>query len=449
MRATDAPPADEIAARHTMREDLARCVHCGFCLPACPTYVQLGKETDSPRGRIALIEAMSSGRVAASAPLLGHLDLCLQCRACETACPSGVPFGRIMETARGEVMESSARPLSWRLRALAMRQVLPHRGRIATLMALLRTYQRLRLSALLRRCGVLRLLPGPVRSAEASLPVLPREPFTPPPQPPGLTRAVAVLNGCVMPHLYPRTHTATVRVLNRLGYRVVFPEQEVCCGALSLHAGDRLLARDLARRNIDAFLGAGVEAIVVDSAGCGSTMKEYGDLLDDDATYRERAARFAAMTRDVLEFVAAHELPALGAVRAAVTYQDSCHLVHAQKVTRAPRALLRAIQGLELREMAAPDRCCGSAGLYGLVQREMSARLLDDKMDDVRATGAAVVATANPGCMMQLEAGLRQRGIDARVVHVIELVDEAMRGDGGQPTADNSGGALATPALDA
>ncbi len=435
------PPGPQPPDAYDLREDIARCVHCGFCLQACPTYLQLGKETDSPRGRIALIEAMSSGRAAPSGPLLGHLDLCLQCRACETACPSGVPFGRIMETARGDVMASGAGPLAWRLRAAALRHVLPHRQRIAGAMALLRGYQRSPLPALLRRTGALGLLPRPLRAAEASLPVLPRASFVPPEQPPGLTRTVALLRGCLMPHLYPRTHAATVRVLNRLGYRVVFPGQEVCCGALSLHAGDRRQARALARQNIDAFLDAKVEAIVVNSAGCGSTMHEYGGLLRDDPVYRERAARFAAMTRDVLEFVAAHALPALGEVPVAVTYQDSCHLAHAQRVTQGPRALLRAIPGIDLRELTAPDRCCGSAGLYSLVQPAMSARLLAEKVDDVRATGASVVATANPGCMMQLEAGLRQRGIDARVVHVIELLDEAMRAAGRPQTADDPCGA--------
>ncbi|MBF6600577.1 MAG: 4Fe-4S dicluster domain-containing protein [Dehalococcoidia bacterium] len=415
------------AAGAALREDIARCVHCGFCLQACPTYLQLGTETDSPRGRIALIDAMTRGRAEAAPALLRHLDLCLQCRACETACPSGVRFGRIMETARANVLEGGERPLSWRLRATALRQLLPYRRRIAALMALLRAYERSPLPALLRRPTVRARMPRALRAAEQALPVVAPHLFEPPPQPPNLARAVAMLRGCVMPHLYPRTHAATVRVLNRLGYRVVFPAAEVCCGALSLHAGDRRTARELARRNIDAFLGAGVEAIVVNSAGCGSTMKEYGELLDDNPAYRGAAARFASMTRDVLEFVAAHPLPPLGEVRGAVTYQDSCHLVHAQKVTQAPRMLLRAIPELELRELAAPDRCCGSAGLYSLVQRGMSARLLAEKMDDVMTTGAGVIATANPGCMMQLEAGARQRGLDVRVVHVIELIDQAMR----------------------
>ena len=291
----------------------------------------------------------------------------------------------------------------------------------------MRAYQRSPLPRLLRRSGVLAAMPAALRSGEASLPDLPARAFTPPTQPAGLARSVAMLTGCVMPHLYPRTHEATVRVLNALGYRVMFAKGETCCGALSLHAGDRQFARELARRNIDAFLAEDVEAVIVNSAGCGSTMKEYGELLDDDPAYREKAARLASMTRDVLEFVAEHELPPIGAVETTVTYQDSCHLVHAQKVKSAPRAILRAIPGLELIEMAAPDRCCGSAGIYSIVEGAMSARVLADKMDDVRATGAAIIATANPGCMMQLEGGMRQRGIEGRVVHVIELLDEAIR----------------------
>jgi glycolate oxidase iron-sulfur subunit len=412
----------------TLRDDIARCVHCGFCLQACPTYVELGMETDSPRGRIALIDAMASGRAAPTPALLGHLDLCLQCRACETACPSGVAFGRIMEEGRAMAVESGARPLSWALRIQAMRQVLPHPRRLRGIMATLRAYQRSPLQALLRRTGVLARISPDLDSAERSLPVVPDAPFTAPEQPSGLTKSVAMLTGCVMPHLYPRTHDATVRVLNRLGYRVIFPEAQTCCGALSLHGGDRVFARELARRNIDAFLEANVEAVIVNSAGCGSTMKEYGHLLAADPAYADRARRCEAMTKDVLEFVAAHDLGVLGAVEAAVTYQDSCHLVHGQKVAAAPRRVLAAIPGITLRELAAPDRCCGSAGLYNLVQRDMASRLLARKMDDVAATRAGVIATANPGCMMQLEAGVRQRGLNARVVHVIELLDEAMRG---------------------
>jgi glycolate oxidase iron-sulfur subunit len=411
---------------HSLQDDLARCVHCGFCLQACPTYVELGMETDSPRGRIALIEALASGRATATAPLLSHLDLCLQCRACETACPSGVPYGRIMETARAEIVEHGA-PLTWRVRAASLRQVVARPGQLRLLMAALGLYQRSPLRRLLRTSRLLRVLPGRLDDAERSLPEPAARPFSMPPQPAGLTRTVAMLTGCVMPHLYPRTHVATVRVLNRLGYRVVAPAAQACCGALSSHAGDRRFARELARRNINAFLGDGVEAIIVNSAGCGAAMKEYGDLLADDDRYAGRARDFSAMTRDVLEFVAGHDLGSLGEVHGVTTYQDSCHLAHAQRVAAAPRQLLRAIPGLQYREMTAADRCCGSAGMYSFVQRAMSSRLLETKMEDVERTGASTIATANPGCMSQLEAGLRLRGINGRVVHVIELIDEAMQ----------------------
>ncbi|MBI2723494.1 MAG: 4Fe-4S dicluster domain-containing protein [Chloroflexi bacterium] len=427
MMTTGKPSAAKGGHEHSLTDDLARCVHCGFCLQACPTYLELGMETDSPRGRIALIDALHSGRADPTPPLLAHLDLCLQCRACETACPSGVPFGRIMETARAQVSGGRARPTSWLLRSLALRAMLPHRARMRAVMTVLRAYQRSPLRSAVRRSGVLAQLPGDLEQAERSLPEPPSRAFTPPAQAQGLARTAALLTGCVMGDLYPRTHTATVRVLNALGYRVLFPDEQTCCGALSVHAGDRTFARMLARRNIDAFLAADVEVVVVNSAGCGSTMKEYGDLLASDPVYAGRAALLAARTRDVLEFVAEHALPPLGRVERSVTYQDSCHLVHAQKVTRAPRSLLHAIPGLDLREMAAPDRCCGSAGIYSFVQREMSQQLLAHKMDDVDATGAACIATANPGCMTQLEAGVRGRGGGRRVVHVIELLDESIR----------------------
>jgi Fe-S oxidoreductase len=239
---------------------------------------------------------------------------------------------------------------------------------------------------------------------------------------------VALLIGCIMPHAYGRVHEATVRVLARNGFEVVAPPSASggCCGALHAHNGDRPTARDLARRNIDAFLDAGVDAVVVNSAGCGSAMKEYGELLADDPDYAEKAGRFAGMVKDVTELLA--ELPLerpSNRVEADVTYQDSCHLAHAQRITSAPRELLAAIPGLRLVEMAQPDRCCGSAGIYSLAHREMSLDLLDGKMREIAATGADVIATANPGCMAQLEAGLRRHRLRGRVVHVVELLDEA------------------------
>lgn len=413
-------------------EDLIRCVHCGFCLDYCPTYLELGMETDSPRGRIHFIRALSEGRTELTPTLLGHLDLCLQCRACEAFCPSGVPYGRIMETARSHVLSAKGSPLGWRLRAAILRLLLSHQRRLRFVTSGLRLYQRSGLQALLRRSGVLRILPGGLAELENALPNVPHhfyggqgvlaEPAANP------TRTVGLLTGCVMPLLFPATHEATVRVLARNGLRVVAPATQTCCGALNLHAGDRETTCRLARQNIDAFLAEDVEAVITNSAGCGATMKEYGDLLAHDPEYAEKAQRFAGMVRDITEFLA--ELPfdrEMGPLRQRVTYQDPCHLAHAQRITQPPREILAAIPELELVEMEAADRCCGSAGVYSVVQREMSMALLDEKMRSVAATGASVIATANPGCAMQLEAGLRRHRMQGRVVHVVELLDEAYR----------------------
>lgn len=405
--------------------DLARCVHCGFCLQACPTYVALGREPDSPRGRIHLIDALVAGRVPVTGALAEHLDLCLQCRACETACPSGVRFGRIMEAGRALVLRRRA-PLSWRARAILLRHTVARPGRLRLLFWILRMYQRSGLQWFVRRSGLPRLLPPSLAMAEESLPRLAARPFEPGASSSAGRRAVALLTGCVMPHLYPRAHEATIRVLRRLGFDVVAPREDLCCGALSLHAGDVKTAMACARRVIDAFEPMAAEAVVVNAAGCGATMKEYGELLADDPAYAQRAKAFAASVRDAAEFVAARELPPRRPLNLAVTYQDSCHLAHAQGVRDAPRDLLRMIPGLELREMEAPDRCCGSAGVYSIAQPAMSLRLLDEKMRAVRRTGARIIVTANPGCMMQLELGARRAGIAARVVHVMELLDEAL-----------------------
>jgi glycolate oxidase iron-sulfur subunit len=412
-------------------EDISRCVHCGFCLNFCPTYVALGLETESPRGRIHLIDALSQGRIQPKRPVLEHLDLCLGCRACETACPSGVSYGRIMEGARAQVVATGRHPLSWRLRSIVLRWTLPHPRRLRVLAVLLRFYQRSGLQSLVRRTRLLRLLPFHLHHMEQLLPPVASRFFAPAstsanPDAGDGTRRVALLTGCVMPFFYPQTHEATVRVLERHGYRVVVPEEQVCCGALFVHGGDRQTARRLARRNIDVFLAAEVEAVIINAAGCGSTLKEYGDLLADDPEYAEKAAHFSSLVRDITEFLV--ELPfqeGLGRLERRVTYQDSCHLAHAQRITAPPRQLLKAIPGLELVEMENADRCCGSAGIYNVTHREMSSRLLADKMRAVAATGASAVVTANPGCMLQLEAGLRLHRLQGTVAHVVEVLDEA------------------------
>ncbi len=417
-------------------QDLYRCVHCGLCLSACPTYVELSLEPESPRGRIALMKAVKEGRLGISDRVASHWELCLQCRACEAVCPSGVPFGRLMEVTRDQVRR--LRKSSWRLRLVSMlflRGALPHPSRLRLGAALLRTYQRWGLQRLARRSRLLKLLPGGIAEFEAGLPTF-SSPFFGPtsrvhPAQGERKTTVGLLSGCVMPLVHGPTMEATVRVLNRNGCDVAVPPGQGCCGALNLHSGDREMARRLARINIDAFLNAGVEKIVVASAGCGSTMKEYRDLLKDDPEYSDAAERFSAMTVDVSEYLAGLPFdPPKGEVGKRVTYQDSCHLAHAQRITRAPREILEAIPGLDLTEMEDSSLCCGAAGIYSVTQKELSSRLLERKMESVAATGADTVVTANPGCVIQLETGLRRSGIPARVCHVVDILDESYRNEG-------------------
>jgi Fe-S oxidoreductase len=296
------------------------------------------------------------------------------------------------------------------------------------LFRLLRFYQWSGLRSLLRETLV-RIFPKELREAEQLLPHVPAQAphrtseRTAPGEP---VRTVAMLDGCVMPNLNPRTHEATIRVLQKNGVYVRPIPSQGCCGALNLHAGDRVSAKKMARKNVDAFLSTDCEAIVVNSAGCGSTMKEYGHLLADEPEYSERAEMLASKVKDIAEYL--HDLPferPLGHLEGRVTYQDSCHLVHGQRISSAPREILRSIPGLELRELGTPDRCCGSAGIYSIVQRKMSLSLLREKIDDVAATGADIIATSNPGCILQLEAGVRIKGLNARVCHVVELLDQS------------------------
>ena len=421
--------------------ELGLCVHCGFCLNACPTYLDLGVETDSPRGRIALMRALDDGRVDWTPRVQQHFDQCLQCRACETACPSKVPYGRLMEATRAEAFAQQRWPrrrrILWRI---IMRGVFPSPRRLRLAGYGLKLYQRIGLQALIRRSGLLRRLAPGLADVEALSPnararfydnaeaeqVAPAAPQR---------GQAALLTGCMMPLAYPETHRATVRVFARNGVAVSAPREQVCCGALHAHGGDVEAARNLARKNIAAFLPPNdepPEVILINAAGCGSHLKEYGHLLRNDPEWAERAADFASRVRDVHEYlVEIGFAPPTGELRRTVTYQDSCHLSHAQEVRKAPRELLRAIPGLDLREMRAPDRCCGSAGIYSIMQADISQRVLAEKMEDVLATGAEQVCTANPGCMLQLDAGIARYdetgALAARSAHAIELLDESYR----------------------
>jgi glycolate oxidase iron-sulfur subunit len=418
--------------RRELATALSECVHCGFCLPACPTYVETGKEMDSPRGRIGLAAALARGRIGVSEPVQRHLDLCLDCRACETACPSGVPYGEIIERTRAVIEPHRGRPLGRRLlRWLALRQLLPHRRRLALAMLPLRVHRASGLRRLLRRSRLGRLLPHGLRRLERLAPevrgrsFLARAPETYPAR--GERRArVALFTGCVMDHTSAEVHRATARVLAHHGCEVVVPREQTCCGALHVHNGDREFARGLARRNIEAFARAGVDAVVVDAAGCGAQLREYGGLLAGEDGWADRAAELVRSAVDATRFlVRLGPLEPRQPVAARAVWDAPCHLLHAQGIDDEPRALLARIPGLELLPLAEAEMCCGSAGVYNLTQPEMSRRLLERKLRHIERSGADLVVTANPGCQFQLEAGVDESGLDARVVHLMELLEQA------------------------
>ena len=412
--------------------DLDRCVHCGLCLNACPTYRELGLEMDSPRGRIYQMVQVSEGAPVTKS-YLEHIGLCLACRGCETACPSGVQYGRLVESARAEIETRVRRGIFSRLiRGFVFRRLLPSRRALTVAGTLFYLYEACGLKALMRALGFLKLL-GRLGEIERLAPSA-EPPFffsqigrTFPAR--GNRRyRVAFLSGCIANISFARLNEATVRVLQNNGCEVVVPEHQGCCGALHVHAGLREQARRLARRNIDAVVGGDYDAIITNAAGCGSTLKEYDELLHDDPVYLLKARAFTTLMRDVTEFLASIELnPDLGPVPATVTYQDSCHLAHGQKIRTAPRQLLARIPELQMREMPSADICCGSAGIYNVVQNAMSMQILERKMESVNAAGTAFIATANPGCMLQLQAGVRLHGSGQRVYHVVELLDLSYR----------------------
>jgi glycolate dehydrogenase iron-sulfur subunit len=408
-------------------EGILDCVHCGICLPQCPTYRVLGQEMDSPRGRVYLMRAATEGRIGLTDNFLLHMDRCLGCRACETACPAGVPFGRLIEETRGQIERNAPRRLGRRILGRLLLGVLPEPRRLAFLLALARLYQRLGLQRLVRGSGLLGRFPR-LSAMERLLPRLPDRLAIGLPaetMPAGSPRGtVAVLEGCVQAVLFPHVNRATVSLLARAGYRVVVPEKQGCCGALHLHWGDRAGGRALARRNVAAFKD--VDWIVTNAAGCGATLRDYGRLLVDDP----EALALAGRARDASELLAEHMPGPRQALDLSVTYHEPCHLAHGQRVREAPRALLRAIPGLRLVELAESDLCCGSAGMYNLMEPEIAGQLLVRKLDRIAATGAEVVVTGNPGCLLQLRRGLADRGSSVRAHHPVELLAWSVEGPG-------------------
>lgn len=415
------------------------CVHCGLCLAQCPTYSELGDENDSPRGRIYLMRHLHEGRIEPNERVLRHLDLCLDCRACESACPSGVRYGSLIESMRGRLAElGRAAPagLADRFLQWFIYGVFPYPEKLNRWLWLAQLGQAAGLNDFLRTSGLIDLLPGKLAKMEAMLP--PKiERCGPLPlhaRPGGKVRArVGLFLGCVSESIFGPTNRAMWRVLLANDCEVFVPRAQGCCGAIHHHGGRHHEAQEMARANIDAFeaLGPDIDAYVTNVAGCGTMLKEYTELLREDAAYAERARRFVARMKDISEFLAPLPIKPPGqAMPLKVTYHEACHLCHGQQIRSQPRTLLKAIPGLELIELAESEWCCGAAGTYNLTQPEMSTRLAERKMLHVDRTGASVLATANAGCLMQLIAHARATGRSVRVVHPLDLLDAAYAGGG-------------------
>lgn len=414
------PCADTPIARE--QAGLDACVHCGFCLQACPTYLALEDENDSPRGRIVLMRALADGVLPASDPdLRQHIDRCLGCRACETACPSGVPYGNLLEATRATLRGGQAPTVVSRL----LLRVFAHRPLMRIAMALARLLAATPIPTLLMK------LPGRVGFGMAMLASteVPLERAKYRATGSGENGSAALLLGCVMEGLFTETNRATERVLTRNGYVMTAAPGQGCCGALHAHAGDLDGARRLARRNIVAFERSGAQYIVTNSAGCGAMMKEYSHLLSGDARWSQRAMEVSSRVRDVTELLAAAGPESGGVIPFTVAYDAPCHLQHAQRITDAPIAVLEAIPGVQLVPLDESDQCCGSAGIYNLIEPETSDAVLGRKLDRIDASGAALVATGNPGCLMQIGAGLLRADMRARVVHPIDLLDASYAAD--------------------
>jgi glycolate oxidase iron-sulfur subunit len=401
------------------------CIRCGLCLQSCPTYLETSTETSGPRGRISLIRAVGEGHLDLLSPgFVAQMSECLDCRGCEAACPSGVHYGGLIEPARAQIRRAQAERegfLPRIARGFLLRTLFTRLGLMRTAAALLRLAQITGLESLARVFGFGNLV--------ALAPRIPPYPFTPRGQRYDVAngQGLAFLHaGCVMHVAFPGVHEATVRMLKRAGLSVVVPADQGCCGAIAVHAGDRELGREMARRNIESFERSKADVYVVNAAGCGSMLKEYAELFASDDPWHDRAGRFASRVRDAVEVLDAVDLPQPTVpVETTVTYQEPCHLANAQRITAAPRRLLGKVPGLRLVEMRESAICCGSAGIYNLTEPAMAKRLQKRKTDAIVETGAPLVATANPGCAIQVSAGLRDAGSRAQVIHVVELLDKA------------------------
>ena len=424
--------SEEAGTRERFLDDdkALACIHCGLCLSSCPTYLETGNENDSPRGRIYLMRAVQEGRLRLGDTAVKHIDLCLGCRACEAVCPSGVQYGELLERTRDHIERKFSR--SWFqtfLRRVAIEKVFPfpNRLRLALLPA-----------RLVKQLGVEKLLPKFARDALSLFPddtgAVPLPEVSPSTRVPKRGR-VGFVSGCVMSVLFGETNAASVRLLNRAGYDVITPPAQGCCGALYAHGGSLARARACARHNIEIFEPLNLDAILINAAGCGSTLKEYDKLLREDAAWAERGRQFSAKVKDLTEWLVASTFRVSSGERQVgdaqdsafrVTYHDACHLAHPQRITRPPRELVRAVAGNNVVELPESDVCCGSAGSYNLTEPEMAERLQRRKIENILQTGAQIVVTTNPGCLLQIRAGLRKAG--AHHIEVLHIADFLERG---------------------
>ncbi|MGI9534388.1 MAG: (Fe-S)-binding protein [Thermodesulfobacteriota bacterium] len=407
------------------------CVHCGFCLSACPTYVETGNELDSPRGRIYLIKSVMEEKIPLGNSVVEHLDKCLGCLACETACPSGVKYRFLIESSRAQIERNYRRSLSDKLYRGFIFKLIPYQKKLGMFLPILYLYNKTGIRKLFAATGILRKISKKLYRMEQMIPsvdnikikkypeVIPSRDET--------RYKVALLTGCVQNVFFSKTNTATIEVLTKLGCEVIVPTDQTCCGALSNHSGRLEEGREFARKLIDTFISLDIDYLIVNSAGCGSSIKEYGELLANDSEYSERAGKLSGKTRDIIEFI--DEIGIKGNLKTMnlkVTYQDACHISHGQSIRTAPRNILSQIPGLQLIEMNESDHCCGSAGIYNLVQPEMAEKILFRKISNIKETGSDMLVAGNPGCLLQIQKGIRENRLKIKTAHPIELLNKAL-----------------------
>ena len=425
-----------------MNEDeLLNCMRCGFCLPSCPTYIESGqKESHSPRGRIALMKAVTDGLIEPDEDVERTLELCLGCRACEPVCPSGVKYGHLLEEARDIIAQHKKHSLPTRVvRKFVFRDLFPHQNRMRLAVGLLGLYQRTGLQKIARKSGVMKLIPNNLSAMEKVLPTVPsmkqmksRPNYLPPMQ--SKISRVAFFSGCLMDTMFLETNNATMKLLQLAGCEIVIPNDQACCGALHGHSGEKDIAKEMAKKNIEAFENLEVDYIITNAGGCGGFLIDYDHLLKDDPMWKNRAQSFKNKLKDISQIlveVEFHKKVKLKLPTQIITYQDSCHLRNVMKTASAPRILLQSIENIIYHEMKDADRCCGSAGIYNIVESEMSMQILDYKMEQVKHSQATTIVTANPGCLLQMKLGVEreQQAHRTEVVHIVDLLLQAAQYD--------------------